>query len=205
VAEGIEGGEQIVTSANFLIDSESQLQAALDHSFRSTGAGAAISHKCPSSERRFNFEPNPPNKEATFPHKITDASGSPISGRVSVTFFMPAMQQWNGAMRTPIALSDKGNGVYEVQGIGAANVQTTILAKKNGQTIASKQLRRERYREECSVIARWIDWSCGNRFLVFHGTLLLVLAVNLGVAENSARCLAEYFRRRVIIHTPWNG
>ena len=44
VLKGLKAGEQIVTSANFLIDSESQLQAALGR-VRSptTGRGAASS------------------------------------------------------------------------------------------------------------------------------------------------------------------
>ena len=60
-----------------------------------------------------------------------------------VTFFMPAMPAMGmAAMRTPVALSDKGNGLYEGSGeLGSGGTwQVTILAKKNGQTIASKQL-----------------------------------------------------------------
>jgi Cu(I)/Ag(I) efflux system membrane fusion protein/cobalt-zinc-cadmium efflux system membrane fusion protein len=53
---------------------------------------------------------------------------------------MPAMGM--AAMRTPVALSDKGNGVYEGSGVlgSGGTWLTTILAKKNGQVIASKQL-----------------------------------------------------------------
>jgi Cu(I)/Ag(I) efflux system membrane fusion protein/cobalt-zinc-cadmium efflux system membrane fusion protein len=53
---------------------------------------------------------------------------------------MPEMGM--AAMRTPVTLSDKGNGVYEGSGdLGSGGTwQVTILAKKNGQTIASKQL-----------------------------------------------------------------
>jgi Cu(I)/Ag(I) efflux system membrane fusion protein/cobalt-zinc-cadmium efflux system membrane fusion protein len=76
--------------------------------------------------------------------KLTDASGSPISGgEVTVTFFMPAMPAMGmAAMRTPVALSDKGTGLYEGSGelASGGTWQTTILAKKNGHTIASKQL-----------------------------------------------------------------
>jgi Cu(I)/Ag(I) efflux system membrane fusion protein/cobalt-zinc-cadmium efflux system membrane fusion protein len=45
-------------------------------------------------------------------------------------------------MRTQVALSDKGNGMYEGAGqLGSGGTwQVTILAKKNGQTVASKQL-----------------------------------------------------------------
>ena len=146
VLKGLKAGEQIVTSANFLIDSESQLQAALG-SFvpPPPGAGAASAINAPQANADLTSEPNPPNKGSNvFRIKLTDASGSPISGaEVSVTFFMPAMPAMGmAAMRTPVALSDKGNGVYEGSGVlgSGGTWQTTILAKKNGQTIASKQL-----------------------------------------------------------------
>jgi Cu(I)/Ag(I) efflux system membrane fusion protein/cobalt-zinc-cadmium efflux system membrane fusion protein len=146
VMKGLKAGEQIVTSANFLVDSESQLQAALG-SFvpPPPGAGAASAINAPQANADLTSEPNPPNKGSNvFRIKLTDASGSPISGaEVSVTFFMPAMPAMGmAAMRTPIVLGDKGNGVYEGSGVlgSGGTWQTTILAKKNGQTIASKQL-----------------------------------------------------------------
>jgi RND family efflux transporter MFP subunit len=146
VLKGLKAGEQIVTSANFLIDSESQLQAALG-SFvpPPPGAGGTSAVNAPQASAELTSEPNPPNKgNNVFRVKLTDANGSPISGaEVSVTFFMPAMPAMGmAAMRTPVALSDKGNGVYEGSGVlgSGGTWQTTILAKKNGQIVASKQL-----------------------------------------------------------------
>ena len=146
VTKGLTVGEQIVTSANFLIDSESQLQASLG-SFvpPPPGAGAASVVNAPQANAELTSEPSPPNKGSNvFRIKLTDANGSPISGaEVSVTFSMPAMPAMGmAAVRTPVALSDKGNGVYEGSGVleSGGTWQTTILAKKNGQTIASKQL-----------------------------------------------------------------
>jgi len=146
VAKGLKAGERIVTSANFLIDSESQLQAALG-SFvpPPPGAGAASAMNAPQASAELTSEPNPPNKGSNvFRVRLADANGSPISGaEVSVTFFMPAMPAMGmAAMRTPVALSDKGNGVYESSGVlgSGGTWQATILAKKNGQTIASRQL-----------------------------------------------------------------
>jgi Cu(I)/Ag(I) efflux system membrane fusion protein/cobalt-zinc-cadmium efflux system membrane fusion protein len=53
---------------------------------------------------------------------------------------MPAMGM--AAMRTVSNLSDKGNGQYEGSGnLGSGGTwQVTIVAQKNGQTLASKQL-----------------------------------------------------------------
>ena len=146
VTKGLKAGEQIVTSANFLIDSESQLQASLG-SFvpPPPGAGAASAVNAPQASPELTSEPSPPNKGSNvFRIKLTDANGSPISGaEVSVTFSMPAMPAMGmAAVSTPVGLSDKGNGVYEGKGDlqSGGTWQTTILAKKNGQTIASKQL-----------------------------------------------------------------
>jgi hypothetical protein len=146
VLKGVKEGEQIITSANFLIDSESQLQAALG-SFvpPPPGAGAASAINAPQANVELSSDPNPPHKGSNvFRVKLTDASGAPISGaEVSVTFFMPAMPEMGmAAMRTPVTLSDKGNGVYEGSGQleSGGNWQVTILAKKNGQVVASKQL-----------------------------------------------------------------
>jgi Cu(I)/Ag(I) efflux system membrane fusion protein/cobalt-zinc-cadmium efflux system membrane fusion protein len=146
VVKGLKPGEQIVTSANFLIDSESQLQAALG-SFvpPPPGAGAASAINAAQANAEMTSDPSPPHKgKNTFRVKLTDAKGAPISGaEVSVTFFMPAMPQMGMAeMRTTVALSDKGKGVYEGSGeLGSGGTwQVTIQAKKNGQTILSKQL-----------------------------------------------------------------
>jgi Cu(I)/Ag(I) efflux system membrane fusion protein/cobalt-zinc-cadmium efflux system membrane fusion protein len=146
VLKGLKADEQIVTSANFLIDSESQLQAALG-SFvpPPPGAGAASVMNATQANADLSSDPNPPRKGSNvFRVKLTDASGTPISGaETSVTFFMPAMPAMGmAAMRTPVTLSDKGRGLYEGSGdLGSGGTwQVTILAKKNGQTIASKQL-----------------------------------------------------------------
>ena len=146
VLKGLKAGEQIVTSANFLIDSESQLQAALG-SFAPPppGAGAASAMNAPQGVADLTTEPDPPRKGSNvFRVKLTDVGGAPISeADVNVTFFMAAMPAMGmAAMRTSVTLSDKGNGLYEGSGQleSGGTWQVTILAKKNGQVIASRQL-----------------------------------------------------------------
>jgi RND family efflux transporter MFP subunit len=146
VLKGLKAGERIVTSANFLIDSESQLQAALG-SFvpPPPGAGAASAMNAPQANLELSSDPTPPHKGGNvFRVKLTDAGGASISGvEVSVTFFMPAMPAMGmAAMRIPVTLSDKGNGLYEGSGQleSGGTWQVTILAKTNGQVVASKQL-----------------------------------------------------------------
>ncbi len=146
VLNGLKEGEEIVTSANFLIDSESQLQAALG-SFTPPppGAGSAGAMNAPQANVELTTEPSPPRKGSNAIRvKLADANGAPISGaEVSVTFFMPAMPAMGmAAMRTPVTLSDKGNGLYEgsAQLDSGGTWQVTVVAKKNGQTVVSKQL-----------------------------------------------------------------
>ncbi len=146
VLKGVKAGEEIVTSANFLIDSESQLQAALGTFVPPPpGAGAAGAMNAPQAKAELTTEPDPPRKGSnTFRVKLTDASGTPISGaEVSVTFSMPAMPAMGmAAMRTQVPLAEKENGLYEGPGKldSGGTWQVAILARKNGQVVASKQL-----------------------------------------------------------------
>jgi RND family efflux transporter MFP subunit len=146
VLKGLKAGEQIVTSANFLIDSESQLQAALG-SFvpPPPGAGAASAMNAPQANVELSSDPTPPHKGTNvFRVKLTDANGAPLSGaEVSITFSMPAMPAMGmAAMRIPVTLSEKSNGLYEGSGQleSGGTWQVTILARKNGKVVATKQL-----------------------------------------------------------------
>src|SRR6516162_7517449 len=148
VLKGLRAGDRIVTSANFLVDSEAQLQAAIG-SFAPPppGAGAAAAMNAPGSQVAVDLstEPSPARRGAnTARVKLTDAEGKPIEGaQVTAAFFMPAMPAMGmAAMRGAIVLTDKGGGVYEgpLQLESGGTWQVTVTAKKNGQTIASKQL-----------------------------------------------------------------
>src|SRR5437667_3622570 len=60
-------------------------------------------------------------------------------------------------------------------------------------------------REACNVISRWIDWCARNRFLVFTGTLLLVLAGIWSLRRIPLDALPDISDVQVIIHTSWTG
>jgi Cu(I)/Ag(I) efflux system membrane fusion protein/cobalt-zinc-cadmium efflux system membrane fusion protein len=146
VRSGLKAGERVVTSANFLIDSESQLQAAAG-SFAPPppGAGAAAAMNNQNVDAQLTTEPDPPHKGSNvFRVKLSSADGKPMSGaQVTVTFFMPAMPAMGMAeMKTVSELNDKGNGLYEGKGeLGSGGTwQVTIVAKQNGQAIAGKQM-----------------------------------------------------------------
>jgi RND family efflux transporter MFP subunit len=149
VTKGIKDKEQIVTSANFLIDSEAQLQAAAGAFVPPpSGAGQAASMNAPAQQQanvELSTDPNPPRKGSnTVRVKLTEQDGKPIAGaNVTVTFFMAAMPAMGMAsMKTVINASDKGGGLYEGKGdLGSGGTwQVTVRAQQNGQTIANKQL-----------------------------------------------------------------
>src|SRR6185312_2268142 len=83
VLKGLKAGERIVTSANFLIDSESQLQAALG-SFAPPppGAGAAAAVASASQAQiGFRSDPAPPRKGSNQVRvSLTAAGGAPLAG-----------------------------------------------------------------------------------------------------------------------------
>jgi copper/silver efflux system protein len=55
------------------------------------------------------------------------------------------------------------------------------------------------------VISRWIDWCARNRFLVFTGTLLLVLVGIWALRQIPLDALPDISDVEVIVHTPWAG
>jgi len=89
--------------ANFLIDSESQLQAALGLSHLLHPEQERLRDERAQANVELTTEPSPPRKGSNAIRvKLADANGAPISGaEVSVTFFMPAMPAMGmAAMRT---------------------------------------------------------------------------------------------------------
>ncbi len=146
ITKGVKAGESIVTSANFLIDSESQLQAAAGaYVPPPPGAGGAAAMNAAAVNVALTSEPSPPRKGSNvFRVNLSDDKGAPITGaQVTVTFFMPAMPAMGmSAMKTVVNCADKGAGLYEGSGeLGSGGTwQVTITAQQNGRTIVSKQL-----------------------------------------------------------------
>ncbi len=145
IVKGLEAGETVVSSANFLIDSESQLQAAAGaFAPPPPGAGAAASMNQGEEEAALDFssQPDPPHKgDNVFRVKLRE-KGTPTGGaQVSATFFMPAMPAMGmAAIKTTVELSDKGGGLYEGSGRldSAGSWQVTLTARLNGRVVATK-------------------------------------------------------------------
>ena len=151
VLKGLEAHQSIVTSANFLIDSESQLQSAAG-SFAPPPPGAggtAQPTNGPSANQAsidFTSDPNPSRKGSNvFRIRVTGTDNAPIAGAsVSMRFFMAAMPAMGMAqMNTTTSLTDKGNGLYEGSGTldSGGTWEVTITVQKGGQTIGIKQMR----------------------------------------------------------------
>ena len=146
VLKGLRAGDRIVSSANFLVDSESQLQAAMGSyapqvpSTQPEPAEPAAAHVAVE----FSTDPETPHKGDNTVRVKLSSGGKPAAGvQVSATFFMPAMPTMGmAALRNAVQLTEKSPGVYEaplrLQSGGTWLV--TIVAQREGKTIASKQL-----------------------------------------------------------------
>ena len=145
VLEGLKAGERIVTSANFLIDSESQLQAALGSFAPPPPAGSAAAMSAPQATLELATEPAPLQAGSNrLRVTLTGPNGAPIAGaRVTATFLLPAMPAMGmAAKRVSAALADRGGGAYQgaVELPSAGTWEVTLLAQKSGATIATRQL-----------------------------------------------------------------
>ena len=147
ITKGLKAGERIVISAGFLIDSESQLQAAAGAFVPpppGAGAAAAMNQTAATQTKlELTTQPDPPRKGSNiFRVELTDAAGSPIMGaQVNATFFMPAMPAMAmAAMKTSVDLTDKGGGMYEGAGeLGSGGTwQVTLTAQQNGRMIGAR-------------------------------------------------------------------
>ncbi len=144
VLSGLKAGQQIVTSANFLIDSESQLQPAAG-SYIPPPPGTGQASRSTQGAIDFTTTPAPPHKGSNVFHaKVSAPGGAPVDGAdVTATFFMPAMPAMGMAAVTATAkLAGRGNGLYEGTGAleSGGSWRVTIVARKSGKIIANKQL-----------------------------------------------------------------
>jgi len=152
ILKGLKAGERVVTSANFLVDSEAQLQASFgggetksDQSTTSQPPSQNAS-KAAAEKVQIDFvtDPAPPHKGAnTVRVKLVGADGKSVAGaQVSATFFMPAMPAMGmAAQHAQATMVDKGNGQYEgpVQLEAGGTFSVTVMVKRDGQTLATKK------------------------------------------------------------------
>jgi Cu(I)/Ag(I) efflux system membrane fusion protein/cobalt-zinc-cadmium efflux system membrane fusion protein len=152
VLKGLRPGDRVVSSANFLVDSEAQLQAAMgsftppQQNATSSAAQSQASGSQPEQVKiEMTTEPSTPQKgKNTVRIKLTGSDGKPEDGvQVSVTFFMPAMPAMGmAAEHAAAALIAKGQGIYEgsLELDSGGTWQVTVTVKRAGATIATKKL-----------------------------------------------------------------
>jgi RND family efflux transporter MFP subunit len=146
ILTGVSEGEQVASSALFLIDSESQLRAAL----RGFEAASPAPPSSPASVQAavqvdFRTIPDPPQTgENTFEVTVKEAQGRPIDdASVTVTLYMPAMPSMSmPAMRHQVSLRRASSGTYRGSGeiMTPGRWEVTVTATRGGQTLATRQL-----------------------------------------------------------------
>jgi len=144
--KGLKAGDRIVSSANFLVDSEAQLQSAM-------GSPASPQNQSTHAEQPATEQlhidvttaPDPPRKgNNTVRVKLTGAGGNPVTGaQASVAFFMPAMPAMGmPVMHTSARMVEGTGGTYEAPvELGSGGTwQVTVTVQRGGRTLATKQL-----------------------------------------------------------------
>lgn len=139
---GLKPGERVVTSANFLLDSESRLKRAFA-AMQKPDSEPASSPSAATPKLRIELtEPKIAKVgENQILLRVADGSGNPITdAEVEITFFMPQMGSMP-AMMSRARLSHRGGGQYsgEAKIEMAGTWQTTVRVKRAGRTLGSMQ------------------------------------------------------------------
>jgi membrane fusion protein, copper/silver efflux system len=155
VVSGVKSGERIVTSGNFLIDSQTRLTGGMTGLFggsREFGDRPALGGGAPelpgTKAGKITYRTDPDALQGAAPAKfyvqLVDATGKAISdAQVKVTFVMPGMPSMN--MPEMRATTDLGWNGTEYSGTinvpAAGSWTTTIEATRRGQLLASQHVR----------------------------------------------------------------
>ncbi|HEV8130106.1 MAG TPA: efflux RND transporter periplasmic adaptor subunit, partial [Acidobacteriota bacterium] len=139
---GVRPGEQVVTSANFILDSESRLKGAFANMGVPKKPAAASAQGGQQLQIQLRTEPDPAKVgDNTIHIKVADSKGTPISdASVRIRISMPAMGSMF-PMSSEGELSSKGNGDYA----GRLNIpmawtwQAVVTVERGGQMLGSRQ------------------------------------------------------------------
>lgn len=140
IESGLKPGEQVVTAANFILDSESRLRGALGN--MGEPSRVAVGAPAPGTQ---NLQVEVLEPKTAKPGSnairilVKDASGKPIEDAdVQVGLFMPQMGNMP-PMSSDAMLKHEGGGVYSgsIQFLMAWTWETTVTVKKNGQVVGT--------------------------------------------------------------------
>ena len=145
VLEGLNDGDQVAAGAMFLLDSESQLRAAVQGY-----AAAPPTSGTPAPARTeiaitLKTQPDPAKAgENQFEVTVADAAGMAVAdAQVIVQFLMPAMPAMSmPAMRSEVKLAPAGGGLYRGTGeiLTAGRWDVTVSVEKDGRRIGVRTL-----------------------------------------------------------------
>lgn len=140
IEEGLKEGERVVTSANFLLDSEARLRGVLENMGKPTQNAANVGTQPTYNLRIQILKPKTPKTgDNEFEVSVKDTNGNPISNaEVEINLSMPQMGNMP-AMSNKGMLLDQGNGIYEglIQVAGPWTWETTIVVRKDGNVLGS--------------------------------------------------------------------
>ena len=151
VLSGLKAGEQVVSSANFLVDSEAQLEAMGGFAPPPPQAAAKVGEKSGAQMRiDLSTQPSPLRKGiGTLRVKLTGPDGSPLSAsqtaglQVNASLFLPAMPAMGmAAQHAAATLHAAGDGLYEgpVQLPSGGTWQAEVEVRRDGRSLATRQL-----------------------------------------------------------------
>ncbi|MGI8742721.1 MAG: efflux RND transporter periplasmic adaptor subunit [Bryobacteraceae bacterium] len=138
VGAGLKAGEKVVTAANFVIDSDSQLKGAFADMGKPSTRQAAQPR---TSTQNISVEVLEPATAKTGRNairlRIKDAAGNPITGaQVEVALNMPQMGSMP-PMSSHATLAESGGGIYagQIEFQMAWTWQTTVTVRRNESLI----------------------------------------------------------------------
>ena len=147
VLSGLKAGDRVVRSANFLVDSEAQLQTAQNGFAPQPPPASQGTASTPAAQIRIDLstQPDPPRKGVNALRvTLTDGNGKPIpEAQVTIECFLPAMPAMGmAALHAQTSLVPAGNGAYRgsLDLPSGGSWQATITVKQGAQRLGTRQL-----------------------------------------------------------------
>ena len=216
VLKGLQPGDHVVSSANFLVDSEAQLQAALG-SFtppqqnanpeNAQSSGSNSQHEQIKIE--LTTEPSIPQKGKNMVRiKLTGADGKPVDGvQVSAIFSMPAMPAMGMAAAARGSLAQRQRPGH-LRRLAGARLRWHVARRCRCSACRSHHRDQNAHRR-CNrrdvMISRIIAWCASNPFLVFTAAILLTVAGVWSLQRVPLDALPDISDVQVVVHTNWPG
>jgi len=138
ISSGLKAGEKVVTAANFVIDSDSQLKGAFADMGKPSTMQAGQAQTAAQNVSVDVLEPTTAKTGMNAVRlRIKDAAGNPIPGaQVEISLYMPQMGSM-APMTSRATLTESGAGIYtgQIEFPMTWTWQTTVTVRRNGNVI----------------------------------------------------------------------